>query len=141
MPCTITQADLGTLFEEVDADLAADFIEAATEVVLGYTDVQAAAAESIKACGIDPCRMIKLLAQHMLATTPGAGVSGSTGTITSERVDAVAVSYATANSNSGLWSGSSFGTMFSFQLARLEKCRANRRGLPFAVGPSGAFHG
>ena len=137
MACTIVQADLGSLFADVDATLAADFIEIATEIVLGATASQATNEAAYLACGIDPCRQIKLLAQHLLTVTPGTE-AGSSQTVKSERVRDVSVSYESAGSASGLWAGSSFGTLYAAQLSRFERCRNKRRSYPFGVGPIGA---
>lgn len=136
MACSITQADLGPLFAGIDAALAAWFIEQATGVVLGPSESQAAMEAAYKACKVDPCLMIKLLAQHMITVTPGSGGSG--GTVSSERVADVATTYATGNSSSSIYGGSSFGLSFAQLLAKFEKCRAGRNTIPRAVGPTRA---
>lgn len=136
MACDVTQADLGPLFADVDADVASTFIEQATLIILGPTDSQAAAEAAYKACGVDPCNLIVLAAQHLLAMAPGSG-AGTSATVTSERVGEVSTSYANTSSGSGFWVGSVFGSLVSAQLARFERCRARRRSFPFGVGPSG----
>lgn len=136
MACSITQADLGPLFASLDADLVAWFIEQATGVVLGPSESHVAMKSVYKACGVDPCLMIKLLAQHMISVTPGSGGSG--GTVQSERVADVSVSYATGNSSSSIYGGSPFGLAYAQQLAKFEKCRAGRNTIPRAVGPTRA---
>lgn len=135
MTCTITQASLGPQFEDVDADLAAMFIGLATEIVLGPEAQQAAKEAAYLGCGVNPCTMIKLLSQHLLTVTPGAGAESS-GTVESETVGRVSVSYGTATSTSGLFAGSVFGTMFAFEMAKFEKCQSRRRTFPRAVGSS-----
>lgn len=135
MTCSTVQADLGPLFAAVDATLAAAFIAQATLIVLGPEAGQAAKELALTNCGVDPCNMIVLLSQHLLAVTPGSGAAvGST--IESKRVGELSVSYGTATSSSGLWAGSAFGTLYAFQLAMFEKCQARRRSLPRAVGSS-----
>ena len=137
MTCTVVQADLGPLFVDVDADLAADFIDIALEIVLGADASQTTNEAAYLGCGINPCRLIKLVAQHLLTVTPSTG-AGTSATVTSERVRDVAVTYASAGSSSGLWSGSSFGTLYMGQLARFEKCQNKRRSYPMGIGPTGA---
>lgn len=132
MACTITQADLGSQFAAVDPLLAEQFIAIATDNVLGYELVQAANEAAYQGCGIDPCKMIILLAQHLLSVTEGTGVNIKT--VTSERVGDVAVTYGGAASNSNLFGGSPYGVLYAFQLAKFEKCQARRRTAPFAVG-------
>lgn len=136
MACTTTQADLGPLFADVDADLATAIIEQATSIVLGPSAAQATTEASMTACGLDPCALVVLTAQHLLSVLPGSGVGGSTQTVTSERVGEVSTSYGTASSASGLWAGSAFGSMVQLQLARYEQCQARRRSFPMFVGPS-----
>ena len=137
MACDITQDDLGPAFADVDPDLAALFIETATSIVLGPTDCQAEDQLKWLNCCVDPCTAIKLLAQHLISTTPGSGGgAGATPEITSKRVGEISVSYASAGSSSGLFAGSKYGAMFSLLLGKYERCRASRRSLPFAVPPA-----
>jgi hypothetical protein len=137
MTCTITQDSLGPLFADVDADLAELFIAQAVLIVLGPAAGQATKELAYIGCGVDPCNMITLLAQHLLTVTPGAGAeSGST--VESETVGRVSVTYGTATSASGLFAGSPFGTLFAFELAKFEKCQARRRTLPRSIGSTRA---
>lgn len=135
MACTITQADLGPLFADADPDLVAAFIEQATAIVLGPVESQAAKEAAMKRCGVDPCNMIKLLAQHLLSVTPAAGAG--TQTVASQSVGGVSVTFAHAASNSGLFAGSPYGTLFAYDLAQFEKCSKRRRTFPMGVGPGG----
>ena len=132
MTCTITQADLGPLFAAVDPLLADESIEQAVIVVLGDETGQAAAEAAYRACGVDPCNQIKLLAQHLLSSTPGTGVSGKK--VTSERVGDVAVTYANSSTSTSAFGDTPYGALYQLGLSRFEKCRAKRRTLPFAVG-------
>lgn len=133
MACTITQDDLGPLFEDVSAELAAAFIAQAVLIVLGPEAGQAVKESAYTNCGVDPCNMIVLLAQHLLTVTPGAGAESSS-TVESETVGRVTVSYGTATSASGMFAGSSFGTLYALLLSRFERCQAKRRTFPLFVG-------
>lgn len=132
MTCTLSQADLGPIFAAVDPAIASMFIDQATILVLGDESVQAVVEAAYLGCGLDPCNMIVLLAQHLLSVTEGTGINGKT--ITSERVGDVSASYAGAGSSSSVFAGSPYGLMYAFQLARFEKCQARRRTLPVAIG-------
>lgn len=137
MACSITQADLGPLFADVDATLAAQFIAQAVLIVLGPAAGQATKEAAMLQCGVDPCNMIKLLAQHLLTVTPGSGAESSS-TVESETVGRVSTSYGTATSSSGLFAGSTFGTMYTFQLAQFERCQSTRRSFPRSIGSTRA---
>jgi hypothetical protein len=137
MACSTTQDDLGPLFEAVDADLAAAFIAQATLIVLGPAAGQATKEAAYIGCGVDPCNMIVLLSQHLLTITPAAG-SASSPAYESKTVGSISVSYGTANSVSGLFAGSAFGTLYALQLAKFEQCQAKRRSFPRSVGSSRA---
>lgn len=132
MACEITQADLGPLFADVPADVADDIIEAATEIVLGPAACQGVTYVKWVGCCVDPCRAIKLLAQHLLATIPNSGADGAL--LTSERVADVAVSYAGATSSDNIFAGSPYGLLYSNMLGRYEFCSTQRKGLPIAGG-------
>jgi hypothetical protein len=136
MTCTITQADLGAQFADVDPDMADMFIECAMEIVLGPEPLQAGTEALWIGCSLAPCRAVKLLAQHLLAVTPGTGAEDGK-TITAERVGDVSVTYANADSNSGLFSGSPYGSMYALMLGKYETCRGRRRTAPIAFGGRG----
>lgn len=134
MACTITQADLGALAEGLDPDVADLYIKTATEIVLGPTACQGEVQLKWLRCCVDPCRAIKLMAQHLIATDPESGAGEKD--VLSERVGDVATTYANATSSAGIFGDSTYGRMFSLLLAQYERCQASRRTLPFAVGGS-----
>jgi hypothetical protein len=131
MACTITQDDLGPQFAAVDAEIAALFIEIATEIVLGPVECQAAKYLAWVTCCVSPCLAIKLLAQHLISSDPFNGAEGAD--VTSETVGDVSTSYGNATSTSGLYGSTVFGRMFSGLLAKFEVCRSRRQFTGIAV--------
>jgi hypothetical protein len=132
MTCTITQADLGKKFADVDPDVVDDWITMATEQVYAIASHRA-----WKACGIDPCGAIKLLARHLLSLDPDTDVDASQNT--SASIGGVSVSTANNESLSGLYTGTPYGRLLAAKIGLLRKCQSRRRHLPFAVGPRGVY--
>jgi hypothetical protein len=129
MSCTITQADLGPTFEDVDADLASLYIEIATTLVLG-PEGACATANYAKwfACCVDPCMAIRLLASHLIASDPDSGAGSSE--VASESVGEVSVTYGSATSSSGLFTSTLWGKGYAKLLGKYEQCKATRRTFP-----------
>jgi len=135
MPCTITQASLGAAFADVDPDQALIWIATATSIVLGAPACQAETeAKWSTMCCLDVCAAITLLAQHMIAVTPGSG--GEAQLVASEKVGQVAASYVAAASSANLFEGSIYGRMYSVLLGQFESCQSTRRFMPGAIGGS-----
>jgi hypothetical protein len=131
MACTITQADLGPLFADVDPALFASVLASVTAVVLGLGGVKEAA---WICCDLDPCEAVKLLTQHVLAMTPKAQGGAGLVIVTSEREGDVAASYGNADSTSGAYGGTVWGRMYATQLNAFELCQGERNSVPFAAG-------
>jgi hypothetical protein len=129
MACTITQADLGPTFEDVDADLASLYIEIATTLVLG-PEGACATANYAKwfACCVDPCMAIRLLASHLIASDPDSGAGSSE--VTSESVGEISATYGSVTSSSGLFATTHWGRGYAKLLGAYEQCKATRRTFP-----------
>lgn len=135
MTCTITQADLGKKFEDVDADVAAEFIALAVETVLGAPQFKGQTYAAWIKCKLDPCGAIRLLAQHLLAEDPDTDVDAVA--TTSESIGGVSVSASTAATINSPYGGTTYGRLYAARLAAFTNCQARRRSAPFGVGPRG----
>jgi hypothetical protein len=133
--CTITQDDLGPAFEAVDADVADDVITTATSIVLGPSGTQSTTLVRWTRCGVDACLAIKLLAKHLLVTTPGTGATEGQAT-TSESIGGVSVSYANGGQASSKYGSTVHGQMYEQLQDKFDRCSRARRSFPIAIGPS-----
>lgn len=131
MACEITQESLGPQFADVDAEIAAMYIEDATAEVLGPAACQGEKYLAWLACCLDPCLAIRRLAQHYIASDPVAGEE--LGEATSEAVGDVSESKADVSGNAGIYGGTPWGRSFAAMLGKFERCSRSRKHTGFAV--------
>jgi hypothetical protein len=128
MPCTIALADLGPAFAEVDEDAFDLWLESATAIVLGEAATRPAREARLVARGIDVCEAIKAVARHLIAAEAANGIEA--GLLSSQRVGAIAETYAVATPKSPLWSGSTYGPLANLWMIRINRVLASRNTLP-----------